>query len=99
MYSKGPRAGYVEQNSCLAEDLGVTKFMTIIARIWSHVAVLVKSDFVVQQNHLEQLPIGSSEVYSDEAIGQICNQFHDGFMGTTYLMFASKAGAYPSESV
>jgi len=47
------RGCFVQKSLNLAAALGVTKFITTIAWIWSHLVVLPKSDLDVKQITLE----------------------------------------------
>jgi len=46
------------KSSCLAQALGVTKFIIVTDIIWSHFVVLLKSHLDVQQTHLWCLHMG-----------------------------------------
>ncbi len=45
----------MNKSSRLAPALGVTKFIIVTDKLWSHFVVLLKSDLDVQQTHLSLL--------------------------------------------
>ncbi len=80
MYNKPTsEAGLLNKSLCLAQALGVTKFINMRDMIWSYFVVLLKSHLDIQQTHLRWL----IDAYSQNVFKMIF--FHNSFHNITFI--------------